>query len=57
MPQSVPRPSGHYCPPVPDTQRGHLAHRPQGNDFATCMPHARSADHFVLRISSEWAAS
>ena len=25
--------------------------------FATCMPQARSADHFVLRISSEWAAS
>ena len=25
--------------------------------FATCMPQARSEDHFVLRISSEWAAS
>jgi hypothetical protein len=25
--------------------------------FATCMPHVRSEDHFVLRISSEWAAS
>jgi hypothetical protein len=29
---------------------------PQGR-FATCMAQARSADHFVLRISSEWAAS
>ena len=25
--------------------------------FATCMPQARSEDHFALRISSEWAAS
>ena len=108
--QSVPRPSGHYHPPVLDSQRDHLAHRPHGNDvgsassggncnsflhpataclpqrnselsthmrcrmtaslratatraramprrFATCMPQARSEDHFVLRISSEWAAS
>jgi len=110
VPQSVPRPSGHYYPPVPDSQRDHLAHRPHGNDvgsapqaetcnsslhaataclpqrnsdlsthmrcrmtaslratatraraiprrFATCMPQARSEDHFALRINSEWAAS
>ena len=25
--------------------------------FATCMPQARSEHHFVLRVSSEWAAS
>ena len=110
MSQSVPRPSGHCYPPVPDSQRDHLAHRPHGNDVGSAFfrrklqilslrrhsllapaelglidphtveddrqlagdrnpsarhaaplrylhAHARSADHFVLRISSEWAAS
>ena len=35
MSQSVPRPSGHCCPPVPDSQRDHLAHRPHGNDVGS----------------------
>jgi hypothetical protein len=92
---------GHSCPPVLDSQRDHLAHRPHGNDAAppcsggtwnlSChavaclpqrnslpsahmrcriteslratatraraMPQARSADHLLLRTSSECAAS
>lgn len=34
MSQSVPRPGGHGCQPVPDSQRDHLAHRPHRNDTA-----------------------
>ena len=101
------------CPPVPDSQRDCLAHRPHANDaapplsdgnwnslrhaaadaaaglpqrnslpsvqmrcritaslratatraramprrLATFMPYARKADHLLLRINKEWAAS